>query len=363
LAASDNDDGDAKRVFTEDRLVQDAGRVTAEYVPLAYTIEPIIRGGSLYTLTAKTGTGKTALFVIMALAIATGRRDILGLEVEQGRVAYLTAENPDDTRMRFMIACFLLNIEFAQIADRIVILDRRERPEDIVAALTKLAKEAPFAVVLMDTLAAFFDGKDSNDSVEGGEFLRRVRPLTRIDGRPAVIVAAHPVKNATEDNLIPYGSGAVLNEVDGNLTLWHQTATGLVSLYWQGKIRGLDFEPLLFRFEVTGSPDVLDIKGREVQLPTMRPSSAESAEEREKVSANKDAALLKAMQAAPDGTVREWAASTGISRSAVDRILNRLSKPKAGKLVANTLGKWSLTKAGLKAIGAEPTEKAHDNDN
>jgi hypothetical protein len=29
----------------------------AEYVPLAYTVDPIIRGGSLYTLTAKTGTG------------------------------------------------------------------------------------------------------------------------------------------------------------------------------------------------------------------------------------------------------------------------------------------------------------------
>ena len=323
----------------------------AEYVPLSYTVEPIIRGGSLYTLTARTGTGKTALLVIMALAIATGRSDVLELDVEQGRVAYLTAENPDDARMRFMITCFLLNIDFDAISKRILILDRRERPEDIVAALATLAKRAPFAVVLMDTLAAFFDGKDSNDLVEGGEFLRRVRPLTRIEGRPAVIVAAHPVKNATEDNLLPYGSGAVLNEVDGNLTLWKQTATGLISLYWQGKIRGLDFEPLLFRFEVTGSPNVLDSKGRQVQLPTMRPSSIEAAEERERVSANKDVALLKAMQAAPDGTLREWAASTGIHRSSVVRALDRLAMPKAGKLVANRLGKWSVTESGVKALG------------
>jgi hypothetical protein len=262
--------------------------------------------------------------------------------------------------MRFMIACYLLNIDFSEISSRMVILDRREKPEDIIAALTKLAEQAPFAAVLMDTLAAFFDGKDSNDAVEGGEFLRRVRPLTRIEGRPAVIVAAHPVKNATEDNLIPYGSGAVLNEVDGNLTLWQQTATGLISLYWQGKIRGLDFEPLLFRFEVTGSSDVLDVKGRVVQLPTMRPSSAEAAEEREKESANKDVALLKEMQANPGGVLRDWATSTGIHRSSIDRALIRLAAPKAGKLVSNTLGKWSLTKAGHRAIGTEQKDKAHE---
>ena len=143
----------------------------AEYVPLDYTVEPIIRGGSLYTLTAKTGAGKTALMVVKALAIATGRRDLLSLDVAKGRVAYLTAENPDDTRMRFMIACYLLNIDFAEIADRVVILDRREKPEDVAAGLMKLAEQEPFALIQLDTLAAFFDGKDINNPVEGGEFL------------------------------------------------------------------------------------------------------------------------------------------------------------------------------------------------
>jgi len=350
------EDHDAPRSLAFKTLAE----FVAEYVPLAYTVDPIIRGGSLYTLTARTGHGKTALLVIMALAVATGRRDILNLEVEKGRVAYLTAENPDDARMRFMIACYLLNIDFPEVLERIVILDRRERPEDIAATLTKLAKQEPFAAVLMDTLAAFFDGKDSNDAVEGGEFLRRMRPLTRVEGRPAVIVAAHPIKNAAEDNLNPYGSGAILNEVDGNLTLWQQPSTGLVRLYWQGKIRGLDFEPLLFRFEITGSPDVLDAKGRQVQLPTMRPSSAEAAEEREQASVNKDVALLKAMQADPGGTLRDWATSTGITRSSIERALARLAMPKAGKLVANTLGKWSMTKAGVKAVG-EPTTKQEEN--
>jgi AAA domain len=65
-----------------------------EYTPLSYAVEPFIRSSSLDTLTAKTGGAKTALLIGMALAIATGRSDILGREVTRGRVAYLAAENP-----------------------------------------------------------------------------------------------------------------------------------------------------------------------------------------------------------------------------------------------------------------------------
>src|SRR5208283_2430136 len=158
------------------------------------------------------------------------------------------------------------------------------------------------------------------------------------------------VKNADQNNLVPYGSGAILNEVDGNLTLWKEPETGLILLHHQGKLRGPEFEPMLFRFEVTGSPDILDAKGRQVQLPTLRPSTEETAEEREKVSVNQDVALLTAMHDSPGGSVRSWAASTGIHRSSVERRLRNFATPKAGKLVTKTLDKWTLTPAGVKAI-------------
>ena len=160
----------------------------AEYQPPSYVVEPIIRSGSLYTLTGKTGGGKTGLLVSTTLAVATGRQDILKFEAVKGRVAYLTAENPDDVRMRFMVSGFVLNVGIDGIAERVVILDRREKPEDIVAGVTKFAEEEPFALIIVDTLAAFYDGKDINSSVEGGEFLRRLRPLPRIKGSPAVVV-------------------------------------------------------------------------------------------------------------------------------------------------------------------------------
>jgi len=226
-----------------------------EYVPLAYSIEPLLRTSSLYSLTARTGHGKTAFLIAAALALATGRPDILSIDVARGRVAFLTFENPDDVRMRFMIAAYLLNIDLDEISHGIVILDIRIKPEEVLTKIKILADADPFTLVIIDTFAAFFDGNDTNDATQGGEFMRRLRPLTKIGGLPTVVVAAHPIKNAAEDNLLPYGSGAILNEVDGNLTLWKQPATGFVSLHWQGKLRGIDFEPVMFRFEEASSHD------------------------------------------------------------------------------------------------------------
>jgi hypothetical protein len=134
----------------------------------------------------------------------------------------LTFENPDDVRMRFMIAAYLLNIDLDEISDSILILDIHIKPEEVLAKIKIIADADPFTLVIIDTFAAFFDGSDTNDATQSGEFMRRLRPLTKIGGLPTVAVAAHPIKNAPEDNLLPYGSGAILNEVDGNLTLWKQ---------------------------------------------------------------------------------------------------------------------------------------------
>jgi hypothetical protein len=328
-------------------VFKSAAAFTAEYVPLRYTIESLLRSTSLYALTARTGAGKTGFLVVAMLAVATGRADILGREVHRGRVAYLACENPDDIRMRLMIAAYSLNINLSAIDDSIVILDRREKPEAVHAALAKLAEQEPFALIIVDTLAAFFDGDNINDAVQGGQFMRRLRPLTQIAGQPSVIVAAHPVKNASEENLVPYGSGAILNEIDGNLTLWKKPETGLVALHWQGKLRGLEFEPAHFRFEISGCPEILDAKGREVRLPTMRPATEQSADDRERQEIDTDKALLQAMIDSPGAAIREYAGMTKLSRSAVSRKLQRLAR---GKLVDQVLGQWTITEKGRKAV-------------
>jgi hypothetical protein len=321
-----------------------------EYTPLAYVVEGIVRSGSLYTLTAKTGAGKTAFNVIVALAVESGRGDILGRDVTRGRVAYLACENPDDIRMRFMIAARQWGVDLSELADRIVILDRREKPEEVCAELKRLSEAEPFALVVVDTLAAFFDGQDFNDAVQAGNFMRGLRPITQIKGLPAVLVAAHPVKNADKDGLLPYGSGAILNEVDGNLTLWKAFDTGEVSLHWLGKLRGLEFLPAPFRIETASSPDVLDVKGAEVVLPVMLPSSTLSADEREEAEHDTSRRLLQAMVDSPAASQRAWAATIGKSVSIVSR---RLQILKREKLVKETLGKWAVTPAGKAVLNGD----------
>jgi AAA domain len=323
----------------------------ADYVPVAYALEGVMRSGSVYTLTARTGTGKTAFNVILALAIATGEgRRLLGRDVEPGRVLYVALENPDDVRMRFMAACYLLNLDVHSIADRIVILDRRCKAEDILAMMKQ--EREPFRAVIVDTFAAHFDGKNVNDPIESSEFMRRYRPITQLPGRPTVLVSAHPTKNAGDDNLIPYGAGAILNEVDGNLTL--ARVAGGVSLSHQGKIRGADFEPVVFRFEFTTSPDVIDIKGVQISTPVLMPSTAEAVEQRREKYDRDGIALLKALADKPGASQRDLLTALGWSSSStLNAALSRLT---VEGLIRKVLGKNALTKKGtdtLKSAGME----------
>lgn len=319
------------------------GAFVREFEPPSFIIEPTVRTGSLYTLTAKTGSGKTALLIAATLAAATGRPDILGTEVCRGRVAYIAAENPDDLRMRLMVSAYAAGIDLDEIADDVIILDRRMPPAQMLAELRAYAADAPFALVLIDTLAAYFDGKDLNNPVEAGEFVRRLRPITQIAGKPAVVIAAHPTKNATDDMLVPYGAGAILNEVDGNLTL--TKANGIVSLHWSGKLRGLEFEPIPFRFMNASAPGVIDAKGRSLMLPTLQPATEAVVEAREMADHNADRALLIAMCRDPAGTIRSWGEAAGLPKSQVGR---RLQKLKSERLVECIAGKWAITQKGAK---------------
>jgi len=51
-----------------------------------------------------------------------------------------------------------------------------------------------------------------------GKFGTYEQAKKRNGGNVGIILGTHPVKNAADDNLIPRGGGAFLNEIDGNLT-------------------------------------------------------------------------------------------------------------------------------------------------
>jgi AAA domain-containing protein len=323
---------------------------TLRYKPIAEVVAGVLVSGSLYTLTASTGTGKTAFMVTTALAGVTGR-DFLGRSVKQGRYAFCTAENPDGVRMRFAVGSFHWNIDQDVVDRDLLISDNRVRPEEICEYLARQAEYGPFTGVFIDTWQAFFDGRDANNPTEAVNFTKRFRPLTSLPGAPVVVVAAHPNKNASASDLIPSGGGSVLNEVDGNLALAIQPS-GLIELGWQGKFRGFHFEPQLFRIEKMFSPDIVDVEGREIGIPLMFPSSAEDAEVRETAIAKREIRLLKAIADNPLASATQLAAKAEIPRGSLTRALARLAKERP-KLIQEKLGKWTATEAGKQALESE----------
>jgi hypothetical protein len=329
---------------------------------MSYAIDGIVRAGYLYTVTARTGSGKTAFNVVAALAVATGRQGILGLEIEKGRVACLVFENPDDTRVRLIAATARLGIALADVASMIEIIDVRKKPEQLCADLQAIG---PFSLVLIDTLQSFLDVNDSNNNAEAVDFLRRVRPMTRIAGNPAVIISAHPVKNAGDDNLIPYGAGAILNEVDGNLTL--SKCRERIKLHWQGKLRGVEFAPVVYQIESVKTDRVVDTKGRQFPVPVMAPGTRQSEEAHEIAETLMNETgrrLLLAMLDNPDASQADLAKLLGVSKSTVNNWLNRL---KVERLAENALGKWCVLPKGQRAVGGArprgmPSVQAEVND-
>ena len=130
-------------------------------------------------------------------------------------------------------------------------------------------------LAIIDTSAAYFQGDDENSNAQLGTHARDMRKLTELPGAPCVIVAAHPVKNATIDNLLPKGGGSFLNEIDGNLTL--AKVPGGSRMHWQGKHRGVDFDPLTFELETVTAPLLVDSNGRDIPTVMARAITAKNA--------------------------------------------------------------------------------------
>jgi len=174
--------------------------------------------------------------------------------------------------------------------------------------------------------------------------------MTKIKGNPAVIIAAHPTKNASDDNLIPTGSGAVLNDVDGNFTMSKSH-----KLHWQGKIRGPEFIPVPFKIELVKAEILIDTKGRQIPAPVMLPGASRSTADMDDAVVVGDTGrrLMRAMLSNPDGTQADWAKALNMAKSSINECLVRL---KAGKLVTHISGKWKVGQKGWAAVKNSPDD-------
>ena len=202
--------------------------IDAEITGFDYVIENIFIKGYQYTLTGSNNHGKTTLMALMIEAITSGGL-FAGNRVIQGNVLILSGENVTDTILKFRL---LPNTNLDLINIIPLSFDMKQSVEDVLTQIKFCGIK--YVAVFVDSAQAYFGRGDMNGNSEILDHFKAMRRFTAIEGNPFVCILAHPVKNPDPSNLVPYGGGSVMNEIDTNLTLI-TTRDGIATLGIQKK--------------------------------------------------------------------------------------------------------------------------------
>jgi predicted ATP-dependent serine protease len=166
-------------------------RVVAQEEP-TFLVPGLLVSGDLTVISGQASAGKTTFCMYLGLMIATGRA-AFGGQCEKHPILYMTRENSvtfmADITRRF-------HIDNGAGTNFYIWGDWCEESAPVPTAANivtwvSTCKPAPFVIV--DSLIAFFDGKDENSSVEMRAFLNQGRTLLRA-GACGVLFIAHPGK-------------------------------------------------------------------------------------------------------------------------------------------------------------------------
>jgi hypothetical protein len=343
--------GQTKPEPAEVARIQSSAQFVKDFVPPDYLIDGILQRRFCYSITGKTGSGKTAVVLLASAHVGIGR-SIGNIEVAAGRVLYFAGENPDDIRMRWIalaqhVGFDIETIQVSFIAGVFKISQFKARIEQ------EIRESGDVALVVVDTGAAFFEGDDANSNTQQIAHARLLRSLVALPGGPCVLALCHPVKNATRDNLIPYGGGGFINEMDGNLTCWND---GSVEVHWLGKFRGPDFAPLSFLMRTVTNERLKD-SGRLIPTVVAEYLSDTAQEELTKVARGQDEMLLAEIDRNPKASRADLARALGWSmkngephKMMVQRGITRLRE---FKLITVEHDRISLTDKGRKKLDGE----------
>lgn len=324
---------------------------TDELVSPEYLVDGLLQRRFMYSLTAATGTGKTAITVLLAMCVSQGKH-FGGLTVTKGNVLYLCAENPDDIRMRWIAQCQHFSISPHDV-DNVWFVPGVNKFSEIGDQLTQEMLNRELALVITDTSAAYFEGDDENSNAQVGLHARRMRELlVGLPGGPTVIVNAHPPKNAGPDNLLPRGGGAFLAEVDGNLIC--RKTDSAIELYWDGKFRGPDFAPLHFMLRTVTHERLVDTKGRFIPTVLAESLSEQGLEDINRSVQDDAISVLWFFKCDPKASIRDcaihysWNLRDGSpNKPKVQRILKKLEQE---HFISRVLDRWELQPKGTKVL-------------
>lgn len=335
-------------------FIKTSAQFVQDFVPPDYLIDGIFQRRYCYSITAQTGVGKTTVGMRLAAHVAVGRA--LGeLEVQKGTVIYLAGENPTDITMRHLGLCKEMGLDPETVDIHFIpgVLHLSRVASRITSEVVE--KNLHPILVIVDTAAAYFEEDNDNDNVQAGNHARRLRALTLLPGDPVVLILCHPTKNAADDNLVPRGGGAFLNEVDGNIALRREGDT--IAAEALGKFRGPEFTPLNFTLKVVRDhPLLVDTKGRQIPTIVAVPISSAEQQRAEATMQSNKGKILELLCNSPGLKVGEIGKALGWGdHSRASRILRGLVDE---KLVESTRGYWLATPKGQKSMnlvaGARP---------
>lgn len=333
------------------KLMQSSAEFVANFVPPDYLIDGLLQRRYVYSFTAPTGSGKTAIALLIAAHVAMGT-SLAGREVEKGRVLFFAGENPDDVRARWIMLCQELkrnpdelDVVFMPFTPNISEKKIRERID------AEAAERGPFSLLIVDTSASYYTGDDENDNVALGNHARMLRTFVNLPGGPTILVTCHPTKNPNMDNLLPRGGGAFLAEVDGNLVCVKDAATMTVEVTTHGKFRGPDFPPFSFRLKADQSEKLVDSKGRKIWSIFASPISNEEVERIKQFGRDDQDEVLRVMLDQPGRSLLDyakhlnWLTMQGEpSKQRVHRVMLKLKQNKLVEMDRDD--RYMLTKKG-----------------
>jgi hypothetical protein len=339
------------------KLLLSSAEFVGGFVPPDYLIDGWLQRRYVYSVTGPTGAGKTCIVLRIAAHVALGLT-LATRDVEPGRVLYLAGENPDDVRARWIKLCEEMGLDPESL--NVFFIDGIVRLSD-EAIRAKINAETdahgPFALIIVDTSAAYFEGDDENSNTQLGSHARMLRTFTNISGGPTILITCHPVKNFDPDNLLPRGGGAFLNEVDGNLACVKDVNSMIVELTTHGKFRGPEFAPIAFQLTTGTSDKLVDSKGRSIITITAAPITSEEANIIESRGHDRLDELLKLMHKYPSYSLTELA--TRMSASVIDggqpskqKVARMMKALEKDKLATKRRGQWVLTPKGTKEAEA-----------
>jgi hypothetical protein len=255
-----------------------AGAFNAALGRSGWLVKRVLHQASIYTVTAHASAGKTTLLALLAACIQCGQ-PFCGVDVKQGQVLYCAADDPYGVLDRLEALA-----QHGYPAARDILVSAAAFDATSLEAQQQLIQLAQtignIRLIVLDTVLYYTPSsvESENDNLALSRFLAQLKELTKLPGKPTILVLCHPRKGAlnTADELIPRGGSAVLAASDGNLAIWRED--DMVTLHHSAKMRGA-FEELTFQLQRDVSTGLLDEDGEAVLTVQAMPMQEEALAE------------------------------------------------------------------------------------